>query len=132
MSFEQQMPQAELGGENKKNKLKIAIIDESSNVESEAMDIADEKMTASKEEMKGFKGFLQKIWKHNLAQPYYKRREFEKARAEILERKKIYNDEAKQAAYEKSLVEQFTNEHDEAIHAEVGEKREVLGKDKKN
>jgi len=131
MPFEQ-MPPVDLGDENKKKKLKVTVVDESSNLESEAMDIADSKMTESKDGLKGFGGMWKRIWKHNLAQPYYRRKEFEKARAEILERKKLYGDGEKQKAHEKALIEQFSSEHDEAIHADVGEKRELLGADEKN
>ena len=127
MSFEQQMSPVLAGNENKKKKFKVTVVDESSNVDSEAMDIADSKMTASKEEMQGFKGFLQRIWKHNLARPHYRRKEFEKARAEILERKKLYGNAEEQKAHEKALMDQFSSEYDELIHTEVGEKREKLG-----
>jgi len=127
MSFEQKMSSVNAENENKKKKLKVTVIDESSNVESEALDIADSKMTESKDKLTGFRGMFKKIWKHNLAQPYYRRKEYEKARAEILERRKLYGNAEEQRAYEKSLVDQFSSEYDEAIHAEVGEKREKLG-----
>lgn len=127
MSFEQKMSSVNAGNENKKKKLKVTVIDESSNVESEALDIADSKMTESKDKLTGFRGMFKKIWKHNLAQPYYRRKEYEKARAEILERRKLYGNVEEQRAHEKSLVDQFSSEYDEAIHTEVGEKREKLG-----
>jgi hypothetical protein len=116
MSLEQ------IGFQNIENqKKKIIIADVSENIESDARDIAEDKMTAEKEELRGFKGILRKIWKHNLFHEYYWQKEYHKNRNQIIGSEDLQNQMKKDA------VEQFSAEYDEAIHKESGEKKELLG-----
>ena len=66
-------------------KLRVAFIDNSQAIDDQAIDAGEAKMTADKESLKGFSGFLKKIWKHNLARNYYRQKEINTARQQILE-----------------------------------------------
>lgn len=114
-----------------KEKLKVVLVDATAKAESEARDVAEEKMAADKEELKGFKGFLKRIWKHNLARGWYIRREYDKAREKILGSKNIYADETQEkSAHEgamQTIVERFQSEYEEMVHREAGEKKDRLG-----
>ncbi|MDD5489619.1 MAG: hypothetical protein PHP25_02990 [Candidatus Moranbacteria bacterium] len=117
--------------ENKKEKIKVAIVDVTSKAENEARDLAESRMTADKEELKGFKGLCKKIWKHNLARGWYTRREYDKARENIVSRQNLFAGEGggKQEHEEvmKSITDRFISEYQESVHAEAGEQKEKLG-----
>lgn len=112
-------------------KIKIAFVDTSSSVEDEARDVADAKMTASKEETKGFKGFFKRVWKHNLFHEYYRQKEIIKAREKIVKSGNLYANETDDKSFDarakEAVVEKFTLECEELIHEEAGEKKEKLG-----
>lgn len=131
MPFEQLQPQNNPNPNLNKEKFKIAFVDTSHNLESEAMDTADAKMTASKEDLKGLKGVWKRIWHHNLAHPYYRRKEYELAKNKILDEKNLYANEGANSKedyekYEKTLFDQFTNESESVIHRKAGEERKTL------
>jgi hypothetical protein len=54
-------------------------------MEKRAREIAAERMTANKNELRGFGGFLTKIWKHNWMAEYYRAKEIKRVRAEMME-----------------------------------------------
>ncbi|MDX1535580.1 MAG: hypothetical protein R3346_02375 [Candidatus Spechtbacterales bacterium] len=94
------------------NKEKLVLVDKTRDIKAEARDRALSNMTASREELKGFKGFLKKVWKHNLFYDYYLTKETYKSEEEI--RDEYENDEA--------AIERFASEYEEAIHKEAGER----------
>lgn len=88
MSFEknQNINGQEKESAKKKHTIVIANVD----IEQQARDIAAERLTSSKTELKGFTGFFRRIWKHNLAHEYYRQKEIAKARREIKESGNVY------------------------------------------
>src|SRR3989338_9188566 len=118
----------------KKTKRRVAIIDTSSALEDQARDRAEQTLTASKEDLKGIRGFFSKIWKHNLFREYYRQREIAQAKSDILTSENIYaGEQATSTAHEQAMqavVERFTQEYEEAIHKEAGEQRKVVETEK--
>jgi hypothetical protein len=111
-------------------KKKIVIVEASGAIEERARDVAESRLTESKESQKGVRGFARRIWKHNLFHEYYRQKEIHNIREEIKASGNIYAGEetgGDHAATMGTLVEQFSSEYDEAIHTEAGEKREMLG-----
>ncbi len=111
-------------------KRRVAIVEMKGALEEEARDVADERLTASKEELRGVKGFCAKIWKHNLFREYYRQKEISKSKSEILNSgnlyagegaRKIVHDEAMEA-----VVDRFVSEYEEVIHTEAGEERKIV------
>lgn len=120
--------------DQKKKSEKRRIVITEVDIEKEAMDAAEAKMTADKSELKGFKGFCKKIWKHNLAFEYYRQKELIKARKAIQDSGNLYvaekGDKTDHNDAMKAVVDRFTNEYEEEmIHTEAGEKKKVLSDD---
>ncbi|MFZ2253095.1 MAG: hypothetical protein WAW13_02870 [Minisyncoccia bacterium] len=111
-------------------KFKIAIVETSDALENQARDIAEERLTASKEDLKGIKGIFSKIWKHNLFREYYRQREIAKSKTEILESGNIYAGESSaqtvHAEAMNAIVDRFIQEYEEVIHTEVGEEKRTV------
>ncbi len=111
-------------------KRKVAIVEMQGAIEDEARDVADERLTASKEELRGIKGFCAKIWKHNLFREYYRQKEIAKSKSEILNSGNLYAGEgARQIVHDEAMeavVERFVSEYEEVIHTEAGEERRVV------
>lgn len=109
----------------RREKLRLAIVDTSESVEDQARDIAEERLTANKTELKGFKGFFKKIWKHNWFREYYRQKEIIRVKGEMVESGNLYHHEtADKTAHEeamKNVVERFVSEYEETLHE--GEKR---------
>jgi len=117
-----------------KKKLKVVIADV--DYEDAARDAADASMTADKAELKGFRGFCKKIWKHNILQPYYHNKELAKARRRIQESGNSYVNEEKGDKSDhdnamKALVERYVSDYDDTytVHAEAGEKKKILSEE---
>ncbi len=98
---------------------KAAVIDMAKLVEAQARDIGDHKMTESNEDRsKGwFKRTLTRIWKHNLAQEYYRQKEIAKARGEILQTRNLYAGEEGVLLEHSNkamdaIIERFTSEYE--------------------
>lgn len=111
-------------------KFKIAFVDNSQAIEGQAIDAGEAKMTAKKEDLKGVKGFLKKLWRYNLARGYYRQKEINTARRAILESGNIFaaaggSDEDFMVSQE-ALVDRFLSSYNEAIHEEAGESRREL------
>lgn len=110
------------GGEKKKKsrKRRVAIVDTSEALEEQARDMAEERMTANKEELRGLKGFFSKIWKHNLAHEYYRQKEIALAKTDITSSGNLYVGEgANQSAHDTAMnavVSRFTSEYEETLH----------------
>ena len=115
-----------------KKKFTVAIVDDSSHIESAASDAADKKMTASKEQLSGFKGFLKKIWKHNLFKEYYRQKEKYLAKDVIVKSGNAFVHEGggrmDMSNFQESVIKKFTSEFEqENIHKEAGDVKERLG-----
>jgi hypothetical protein len=101
---------------------RAAVVDADSLVESQARDVADHRMTESQEDRSGFflKRFAKRIWKHNLAQEYYRQKELQSARKDIRSSENLYSSEegeegrASHQIAMKSIVDRFTTEYGEA------------------
>ncbi|MFA4817506.1 MAG: hypothetical protein WC608_02130 [Parcubacteria group bacterium] len=111
---------------NKKRKIIIANVD----IEEQARDMAEEKMTVSKGELRGIKGFIKKLWKHNLAHEYYRQKEIAKAKREIQQSGNLYAGEngEKNDHNEamKAIVERFAMEYETDSALRKGEEKKML------
>ena len=110
--------------------LKVVIVKNTEAFQAIARDVADDKMTEAKKDLKGVTGFIKKVWKHNLAQDYYRQKEVAKAKKDMEARGSLYEekgpDNAAHVAAMNTLIEQFSSEYEEAIHTDAGEKREIV------
>jgi len=111
-------------------KFKLTFVDNSRAIEDQAIDAGEAKMTAKKEELKGVGGFLKKLWRYNLARGYYRQKEINTAKKEILESGNIFaaagGSQEDFLASQEALVNRFLSSYDEAIHEEAGESRREL------
>ncbi len=118
--------------QKKKKIFKAAVVNTTALMEAQARDLADEKMTEdAKGEKKGwFKKQLHRIWKHNLAQEYYRQKEISKARKAITESENLYigedgvTDSAESDEAMKAVVERFTDEYSDQL-MKKGEKKDA-------
>lgn len=127
--------------ENPEKKIfKAAIVNTDELVKAQARDIADARMTESKEDRSG--NFLarmgRRIWKHNLAQEWYRQREISRAKKDILESDNLYVGEkdfdpdtssanaSKEAM--QAIVSRFTSEYDQEMLKKKSENRETSSK----
>ncbi len=106
-----------------KKVFKAGVIDLKNLTEAQARDIGDARMTEDKEARDGnrFTRFVKRIWKHNMAQEYYRQKEISKVKKQILETGNLYegeqvnggdganvthSNEAKQA-----IIDKFTSDY---------------------
>ena len=125
-----------------KEKIKITLVNIDELAEEAAHDAAERHLTASKESMKGFKGFFKKLWSHGVAREYYRQKQLGRAREAIAENQDIYAAEQDPrieiSAHEQAMravVDRFASEYTETIHEgetkvkidkEGGEKNKAL------
>ncbi len=119
---------------------KAAIINTDELVKSQARDIGDAKMTESKEDRDAnwFTRNAKRIWKHNIAQEWYRQREISRAKKDILEKHDLYvgekgfnpdtntpdgqsHTEAMQA-----IIDRFTSEYEDEEVLHTGETRKTI------
>ena len=109
----------------KKKSVVIARVD----IENQIRDIAEERLLVEKKDLSGFKGFLSRIWKHNLFHEYYRQKEIARARREIRELGNIYageqgekedHDDAMNA-----IVERFQAEYETQTLLRTGESKRI-------
>ncbi len=130
-----------------KKKFKVAIVDTTDLMRSQAEDAGKEKMTIEAESSelaklskweklgKGeyWSRLGQKVWKYGLKRDYNLNKEIYKASQEILKTDNVFAGEGKEkASHDKvmsDILNQFTSGYDEAIHKEAGEKKVEIGKD---
>lgn len=105
-----------------KKVFKAGVIDTTALAETQARDLADSRMTESKEDRSKnwFSRNLNRIWKHGIAQGYYRQKEISKARKEIFESGNLYAGEegGKTTAHTdamRAIVERFTSEYDKEV-----------------
>jgi hypothetical protein len=113
-------PVAPTKKEVERQKLRAVVIETTRLTEAQAHDVADHRMTESKEDRS--KPWLQRtvsrVWKHNLFQEYYRQREIQKAREQIHKTGNLYAGEeggadAKHKEAMKAVMDRFTSEHDQ-------------------
>lgn len=121
--MENNLPEA--SPENKKRKIVIAEID----ISQQARDVAEENMAESKESLKGIKGLVKRIWKHNLAHEYYRQKEIAAIKKEIKETGNLYaGEEGGIEDHEdamRAIVERFQAEFEDEL-LRGGEEKKVL------
>lgn len=129
----------------KENKiLKAAVINTDELVKSQSRDVGDARMTESKEDRSAnlLTRTLKRMWKHNLAQEWYRQREIGRARKEILETNNLYAGEkefdpdqvsAKKASDDASkeamqaIIDRFTSDYgDEVLKEEEADSKQVI------
>lgn len=116
---------------NRENR--IGFVDISDSVEDEARDRAGARLHENQESLRGIKGFVTKIWKHNLFREYYRQKQIAIARQEVL----AETDQSAQVATGlisedpelRAVVDRFLTEDEETVHYLRGEQREILGDD---
>jgi hypothetical protein len=132
-------------GDSKKIEKKIykaGLVDISKLAEAQAKDVADSRMTESKED-RSKNWFLRtgkRIWKHNIAQEWYRQREIGRVKKEISESGNLYAGETKETDlkdYEqakRAIVERFTSEYEEEMlkTEEKTSKKEITDEETKN
>lgn len=108
-------------------KLRLAFVDNSKAIDDQAVDAGEAKMTVDK----GKSGFFKKIWKHNLARNYYRQKEINTARQQILETGNVFaaagGSQVDFLATQEAVVSRFMSDYAEAIHQESGENRRIIG-----
>lgn len=123
--------------------LKAAIVNTSELMHAQARDIGNARMTESKEDRSGniIARTVKRIWKHNLAQEWYRQREVSRARKEILETNNLYagekefdpdqtkaskasDSESKEAM--QAIIDRFISEYDDEDVLRKGESRDVV------
>lgn len=122
---------------------KAAVIDTDEIVKAQAKDIGDARMTESKEDRSEnrFTRGLKRIWKHNLAQEWYRQREISRAKKDILESGNIYvgekdfdpdqenlgkADETASKEAMDAIIERFVSEYEDEEILRDGESRETV------
>ena len=107
-------------------KQKVVIIDASHLAEMEARDAGDAHMTESK----GKAGFWKKLWEHTFFDEYYRQKEINKVRNEIVESGNIYTatekDKKGHDGAMNAIVDRFSSEYEETINKNAGENKETL------
>jgi len=100
---------------------KAGVIDVSKLAEAQARDVADSRMTEDKEDRSKnwFTRTAKRIWKHNLAQEWYRQREIGRVKTEISESGNLYAGENKDTTVKdfeeakKAIIERFTSEYED-------------------
>lgn len=134
-SFQATAPVESVKTEKQKEKIlkkkRVVIVDTSDALEDQARDMAEERLTVSKEDLKGMKGFFFKIWKHNLFREYYRQKEIALAKTKIIESGNLYvgenTDQTVHYEAMNAIVDRFVKEYEETIHTEAGEERKIVG-----
>lgn len=108
-------------------KLRLAFVDNSKAIDDQAVDAGEVKMTVDK----GKAGFFKKIWKHNLARNYYRQKEINTARQQILETGNVFaaagGSQVDFLSTQEAVISRFMSDYAEAIHQESGENRRIIG-----
>lgn len=109
------------------DELNIGIIDISSYRRELARDWADEQL-ADETTRGGFRGFLTKVWKGNIAREYYREKYTLDALDTIQTEEDLFFYEGGRSSRSalSATVNRFTSEYEELIHRESGEKKSLL------
>lgn len=111
-----------------KNPFEVTIVDASELAEAQARDRGDARMTESKEDRSKswLKRTATRIWKHNLAQEYYRQKEISNARKEILEKDNLFAGEGSDAEAKAALIERFAAEYDDEFKGQMLKEGETI------
>lgn len=120
-----------------RRKYTLGVVDTTDQIGKMARDAADRNLTASAEELKGFKGFLKKVWKHNIFNEYYRQKEIIKAKKKIAETGNAFANEdlgmdahdAAQRAVTERFIQAFEDESLEREFLHDGEEGRKLEDD---
>ncbi|MFY9228415.1 MAG: hypothetical protein WAO28_03800 [Candidatus Microsaccharimonas sp.] len=114
--------------------LKLVLVDQSRDAMDAARDRADARLSEELEQGGRFKRILNSIWKGNIAREFYRQSYTRQARESIEESQNVLMHEqgitqADRTRAMELTFERFMNEHDEVIHEDAGERREVHEQD---
>ena len=114
--------------------LKLVILDQSKDARDAARDQADERLSEELTEGGRVKRFVNGIWKGNVAKEFYRQRYTQEALGHIEESQNVLTHETGLSIESRgrainATIERFQTEHDEVIHVDAGEKREILDAD---
>lgn len=110
-------------------RINVALVDQSVDARRAARDEADRRLTEELSTGNKMAQFLKGIWKGNVAKDYYRLKYAREAEAHIAETNNTLayettNDRASRAKL--ATVDRFASEYDETVHADAGERKEVL------
>lgn len=136
MSTYESFPSARIETVPSPEQLTVTYVDISDAVEKNAIDTAEAKLTADKEELNGFKGWCTKVFKFNLFYDLYRRQEIEKAKRKIAKSGNIYTgtgaDIESTGRAKEQILQRFTSEYEEEmIQKNAGEWKEKAGDSEK-
>jgi hypothetical protein len=117
-----------------KSKRKLGVVD-TDLMEKRARDIASERMTADKANLKGVSGFFKKIWKHNWGAEYYRSKETDKIKKELMGAGSAFSETDTSGAIDKrikeSILKRFLEDGVELIHTDAGEWKDTVSIEKR-
>ena len=111
--------------------LKVVLVDQSRDAQDEARDRADARLDQELGEGGKFKQFLNGIWKGNIAKDFYRQRYIHQDLDTIKSAESVHiNEDADRRSQAlAATIDRFSSEHDELIHTNAGERREVQAED---
>lgn len=114
--------------------LKLVVLDQSKDALEAARDRADARLSEELTEGGRMKRFVNGIWKGNVAKEFYRQKYIHSALDHIEESQNVLTHETSLSVESRSraidaTIERFQTEHDEMIHDDAGERREVLAED---
>lgn len=113
-------------------RIDLAFVDQSVDARHAARDEADRRLTEELNTGNKVSKFFKGIWKGNVAKDYYRLKYTREAEAHISETNSTL---AFETTYDRATraklatIDRFTSEYDETLHADAGERKEVLGSD---
>lgn len=109
--------------------LTLAIVDQSRTAYEYARDRADARLVSELNQGSRAKRIVNNIWKGSVAYDYYRQKYIREADNEISEAQNVLVHEAdadRSARAHLATIQRFQSEYDETVHAEAGERKEVL------
>lgn len=110
------------------------VVDTSEILRGKSYRAASEKMTADKKDLKGVKGFLEKIWKYNYAEQFLHEKQRVDVKKKMVEAGNLYiaenltaaEKEVAQRSFSEAILERFIPDIKEMVEESLGEKREEI------
>ena len=113
----------------KEKRRRLGIVD-TNLIEKRARDIASERMTEDKDSLRGVSGFFKKIWKHNWMGEYYRAKETDKIKAELMGAGSTFSEGDTGGVIDRrikeSILNRFLEDSTELIHADAGEWKDTV------
>ncbi len=104
-------------------------VDDSHGREVRAHELAEKRLTTELNEGGKFKRFLKSIWQGNIARDQYIAKYAAQYRQSIDQAGSINLDDDNSGFEKQALIDRFSSEYDETVHAEAGERRAELASD---